>query len=83
VALQTPLVYVRRYNFADEQPLVDYLHRHGRGVQISMEEFTAGRWAAALRRAGETSVPSAAPPPLTGAAQAAAILAQYLLDSRG
>lgn len=83
VALQTPLVYVRRYNFADEQPLLDYLHRHGRGVEMSREEFTAGRWDAALRRAGEISVPSAAPPPPMGAAQAAAILAQYLLDSRG
>ena len=35
VALQQPVVYVRRYNFADEPPLVDYLHRYGRGVEFS------------------------------------------------
>lgn len=83
VALRTPLVYVRRYNFADEPPLVDYLQRHGRGVEMSMEEFKAGRWEAAIRKADETTVPSAVPPPPTGAAQAAAVLAPYLLDSRG
>ncbi len=83
VALQTPLVYVRRYNFVDEQPLVDYLQRHGRGVEMSMSEFKAGRWEAAIRKSNETAIPSAAPPPPTGAAQAAAILAPYLLDSSG
>jgi hypothetical protein len=83
VALQQPVVYVRRYNFADEPPLVDYLQRHGRGVEMSLKEFKTGRWEAAIRKADETSVPSAAPPPPTGAAQAAAILAPYLLDSRG
>jgi UDP-N-acetylglucosamine:LPS N-acetylglucosamine transferase len=82
VALQQPVVYVRRYNFADEQPLVDYLHRYGRGVEMSMKEFKAGRWEAAIRKADETTVASAVPPPPTGAAQAAAVLAPYLLDSR-
>jgi hypothetical protein len=83
VALQQPVVYVRRYNFADEPPLVDYLQRHGRSVEMSMKEFNSGRWKAAIRMADETTVASAAPPPPTGAAQAAAILAPYLLDSRG
>jgi hypothetical protein len=83
VALQQPVVYVRRYNFADEPPLVDYLQRYGRGVEMSMKEFKAGRWEAAIRKADESSVPSAIPPPPTGAAEAAAILAPYLLDSRG
>ena len=82
VALQQPVVYVRRYNFADEPPLVDYLHRHGRGVELSIEEFTQGRWDAALIKAGEIHVPSAVPPPPIGAAQAAAILAPYLLNAR-
>jgi len=83
VTLQQPVVYVRRYNFVDEPPLVDYLQRHGRGVEMSMKEFKSGRWEAAIRKADETTIPSAAPPPPTGAAQAAAILAPYLLDSRG
>ena len=26
VALGLPVIYVRRYNFADEAPLVDFLH---------------------------------------------------------
>ena len=83
VALQQPIVFVRRHNFADELPLVDYLQRHGRGVEMSMKEFEAGRWEATIRKADETTVPSAASPPPTGAAEAAAILAPYLLDSRG
>ena len=83
VALQQPVVYVRRYNFADEPPLVDYLHRYGRGVELSMDDFAQGRWNTALRRACELSTPSVAAPPSTGAVEAAAILAPYLLDSSG
>jgi hypothetical protein len=81
VALQQPVVYVRRYNFADEPPLVDYMHRYGRGVELSITDFTQGRLETALRRAGESPIPSVAAPPLTGAAEVAAILAPYLLDS--
>lgn len=83
VALQQPVVYVRRYNFADEPPLVDYLHRYGRGVELSMDDFAQGRWNTTLRRACELSTPSVAAPPSTGAVEAAAILAPYLLDSSG
>ena len=49
VALQQPVVYVRRYNFADEPPLVDYLHRYGRSIELSIDDFTQGRWDTALR----------------------------------
>ena len=83
VALQQPVVYVRRYNFADEPPLVDYLHRYGRGVELTIDDFTQGRWETALRRVGESPIPSVAAPPPTGAAEAAAILAPYFLDSKG
>ena len=78
VALQTPLVYVRRYNFADEQPLVDYLHRYGRGIELSLDDFTQGRWKAALQQALDTPLPSSPPSP-TGAVEAAKILVTYLL----
>jgi hypothetical protein len=78
VVLQTPLVYVRRYNFADEQPLVDYLHRYGRGVELSRDDFTQGRWAPALRQTLALPPPIAPPPPITGATDAAALLAPYL-----
>lgn len=77
VALRTPMVYVRRYNFADEQPLVDYLHRYGRGVELSLDDFTHGHWKESLRRVRSLSIPSAPVPPTTGASDAATLLAQY------
>ena len=76
VALQQPVLYVRRYNFADEQPLVDYLHRYGRGIELSLDDFTQGRWEAALQQVLTLVNPSSPPPP-TGAAQAATALAAY------
>jgi hypothetical protein len=78
VALQIPLVYVRRYNFADEQPLVDYLHRHGIGVELSQADFTAGAWESALRNALAQPRPVVPPGPMTGATDAAAILAPLM-----
>ncbi|MEK6786117.1 MAG: hypothetical protein AABY61_11620 [Nitrospirota bacterium] len=77
VALHTPMVYVRRYNFVDEQPLVEYLHRYGRGVELSMSDFSQGQWLSALNKV--LDLPSTiAPPPLTGASQAATELAKFL-----
>ncbi len=73
VALQQPVVYVRRYNFADESTLVDYLHRYGRGVELSIEDFTRGRWEPALQQALASPVPSL-PPPQTGAAEAVEVI---------
>ena len=78
VALQQPVVYVRRYNFADEPPLVDYLHRYGRGVELSIDDFTQGRWEPAISKAIATLSPQTPPPPATGAMQAASILAPCL-----
>jgi hypothetical protein len=76
VALQQPVVYVRRYNFADEPPLVDYLHHYGRGVELSIDNFTRGRWEPALRQALASPVPSLPPPP-TGAEEAAEVIVRY------
>ena len=76
VALQQPVLYVRRYNFADEPSLVDYLHRCGRGVELSLDDFTQGRWEAALQQAMDTPLPTL-PPPSTGAAEAADAIARY------
>ena len=39
VALGLPVVYVRRYNFADEAPLVEFLHAHGQGQELSTRRF--------------------------------------------
>ena len=77
VALQTPLVYVRRYNFADEQALVDYLHRYGRGIELSREDFAQARWEPAIRQVLGLPPPAAQPPLPTGAREAAAVLAEY------
>jgi hypothetical protein len=78
VALQQPVVYVRRYIFADEPPLVDYLHRYGRGIELSLEDFTQGRWEPALRKVVDLPMPAAPPPLTSGAADAATILAKLL-----
>jgi hypothetical protein len=78
VALQQPVLYVRRYNFADELPLVNYLHRYGRGVELSIDDFTQGLWEPALQQALTAPVPLLPPPSSTGAAEAAAFIAQQL-----
>jgi hypothetical protein len=78
VALQIPLVYVRRYNFADEQPLLDYLHRYGRGSELSQEDFRLGRWHQALDQTLNLPKPNTPPPLPTGAHEAARRLAPYL-----
>jgi CheY-like chemotaxis protein len=82
VALQTPLVYVRRYNFADEQPLVDYLHRYGRGVELSLSDFEKGEWDLILTKALEMPVLQTDPLPPTGGAEAATLIAPYFLNPR-
>ena len=77
VALHTPMVYVRRYNFGDEQPLVDYLHQYGRGVELSFHDFVHGRWLSALEKVVDLTLPVAPPLP-TGADDAATELAKFL-----
>jgi hypothetical protein len=77
VELQTPIIYVRRYNFADEQPLVDYLHRYGRGVELSMSDFTQGEWRSALNKILDLPPTIASPSP-TGAREAATELKKLL-----
>lgn len=76
VALQQPVVYVRRYNFADEPPLVGYLHHYGRGIELSLDDFTQGHWEPALQQALAAPPPSLSPPPPTGAAEAAEVIAR-------
>jgi len=81
VALQVPTVYVRRHNFGDEQSLVDYLHRYGKGIELSMDDFMKGQWAATLENA--IKLPTTTPPPEpNGAHEAAAILVPYFTRNR-
>ncbi|MDR4482914.1 MAG: hypothetical protein R3B95_06680 [Nitrospirales bacterium] len=64
---ETALVYVRRRNFIDEQSLVDYIHRHGRGMELSRDDFESGNWEATLRGVLTERMPSEAIPlPGTG-----------------
>ena len=81
VALQQPVLYVRRYNFVDEQSLVDYLHRYGRGIELSIDDFSQGRWEPTLSQVLALPQPTSTPPASTGAQDAAAILAPYLTKS--
>jgi len=78
VALQTPVVYVRRYNFADEPPIVEFLHRYGRGIELSMDDFLNARWKQALEKSLAMPAQKTSTPPSTGAMQAATFLAPYL-----
>lgn len=72
-----PVIYVRRHHFGDEASLVDYLHRYGRGAELSLRDFSSGRWESALHAAWQAALPEA-PPPASGVAQAAELLVRYL-----
>lgn len=78
VALQIPVVYVRRYNFADEPPIVEFLHRYGRGIELAQHDFAAGRWLAALEAATALPPPPPPAPRMNGAADAAEQLLPFL-----
>jgi hypothetical protein len=72
-----PVVYVRRYCFADEADLVRHLHTYGRAVELSAADFASGCWRQALETVVGLPQPAQSPPPPTGALQAAEILAKY------
>jgi hypothetical protein len=76
VALGLPVLYVRRYNFADEAPLVAFLHDYGRGRELSRQDFISGHWRPALEAALSDSA-SPHRPPLTGASDSAKALLRY------
>lgn len=77
VLLGTPVVYVRRHNFADEPPLTAFLRRYGRCAELSLDDFSAGRWHDALEAAISCARPLTAPPAATGAEDAAAAVAEW------
>ena len=57
-----PLVYVRRHNFVDEQPLVNYAHKYGRAWELTREQFESGEWENALQSALVLPIPAERPP---------------------
>jgi hypothetical protein len=76
VVLGLPVIYVRRYNFADETPLVDFLHRYGRSAELSLADFASGHWQPTFEALRHTRT-AAKPQPCTGASEAAQHLARY------
>jgi len=75
VACGVPVVYVRRHNFAEEAPLVEFLHRYGSGCELTRRDFLSGNWQPAFE-----AIPTAKPAPQflpTGAAEAAELLLPY------
>ncbi len=74
---QVPVVYVRRYNFADEEGLVRYLHRHGRGLELEREAFQQGWWGDALSAVLRQPAPTEPAPEPRGAVEAAELLAGF------
>ena len=73
VALRKPLVYIRRGDFIDEQPILDYLHATTPACEISMNDFLDGEWESAFHKAQNAEIPKEIPR-LNGASQAAEYL---------
>ena len=72
-----PVVYVRRNNFADERPLVDYCHRYGQATELSIHDFETGNWVNALEKV--QSLPSPIDPmPNEGTGDAVDHLMKFL-----
>ncbi len=78
VSRSKPFAYVRRRTFVDEQTLVQYLHKYGRGIEFSPKDFVEGRWREALDALRRLPVPPEQPPAPTGAQEAADLLEAYL-----
>ena len=74
---EVPLIYVRRYNFVDEQVLVDYAQRYGRAMELPIEKFHGGDWIEALETIQQIPPPQE-PAPELGTSAAAEILAKFL-----
>ena len=77
VAARKPLVYVRRYNFADEGGVADYAHRYGRAYELSKQDFYSGAWRGALDAVLALPAPKELPPE-SGVMAAADIIDSYL-----
>ena len=78
VASDLRVIYVRRYNFVDEDSLVQYLHRYGRGLELSIADFLNGRWEQTMEAIMAIPACPNAAPATTGATEAADILKQYV-----
>jgi L-arabinokinase len=71
LATGTPLVYVKRENFAEEAALVGLLNSHRAGVEMKRDHFLSGSWEEALAQACGLDV---VPADTSGAREAAALI---------
>lgn len=76
VAHDTPVLYVRRHSFADEDCIVRYLHRFGRGLEIKPDVFLAGSWQEPLETLFHLPPPAERDTSPNGAVGAADLLAR-------
>ena len=53
---------MRRHNFVDEQPLVDYAHQYGCAVELTREKFESGEWEKGLQAVLALPIPEESPP---------------------
>ncbi|MBE2258164.1 MAG: hypothetical protein IAE88_04865 [Rhodobacteraceae bacterium] len=72
----TPLLYLRRENWPEQDFLIDWLHRHGRCREIGDADLLAGRLQPALEGLWRQVAPPTPRP--SGAADAAAALLPWL-----
>lgn len=57
-----PVVYVRRHNFVDEQPLMNYIHKYGRALELTHKKFESGDWNCTLKLVLTLPIPAELPP---------------------
>lgn len=71
-----PVLYVSRQDWPEEPYLVAWLHRHGRGLEISRAQLISGDLIESFEEVVGLERPAVPPP--TGALEAAAVLAEEL-----
>lgn len=76
IANGTPLIYVPRTGFREQDALIEGITRWGGGVPINEAAFLAGRWGSALEQA-LIALPDAAAFPIQGAERIADRLVQF------
>lgn len=74
----TPVVYVRRVDWPEQDDLIAWLHTHGRCVEIAGQELAVGNLAASLAQVW--SLPAPPPPAAAGIAMAVDTLTYDWLD---
>ena len=76
----TPVLYLRRNDWPEQDCLIDWLERNGRCAEIGSDQLASERLPAALAALWQQSAPPLPKP--NGAAEAAALIADRLLARR-